>query len=532
MEGGFRLVEMIPYGSPQKENRSNPYMTTQGAPPVFQIEKKNGSEEMVRTSFHPFIADDLHFPERKNQNTFRIFCLGGSAAMGWPHELSESYPSYLLEILQNRYPSKKIEIINAAASTYASYRVKYIFDEVINYDPDLILIFSGNNEFLEHILYNDESPLRSPWRHFATVRVVHEIKNIFGKKKPVLDFKNYEPTFLIDIALGNTSPLKTSPNQLEKVKAHYEYNITEIVKHANISKVPVALLNVPTNIKDWSPHASIHGTEIDLPLWQKSFQKAMDLLEQKEYQAALPYFLKCVEIDSSYARSHYYLGKTFLALRRIPEAKSAFTNALIHDAYPFRALPEFNRILSKISVQNNTPLIDLVQLFENMASDSIIGEDVLIDHVHPRIFMNQKIAIQVADVLTRSGILPIPASEPNTPPGISSSKPRFAYYKHLFLIYRVLLQFDKIDRLSAELQDIKDSENNSTRYLLLKDQMNNYSSIAKAYQELLRFQEIGKLDSIYTPEQQQHIISDYIQMNRIDLASKMDRSIFEKFIPK
>src|SRR5262245_14260911 len=52
------------------------------------------------------------FPVDKSENTFRIFCLGGSAAQGWPHERRFTYPRYLEQLLAKAYPSRSFEVVN------------------------------------------------------------------------------------------------------------------------------------------------------------------------------------------------------------------------------------------------------------------------------------------------------------------------------------------------------------------------------------------------------------------------------------
>ena len=89
------------------------------------------------------------FPIRKPTNTFRVFCLGGSASAGWPHPPEEIYSRYLQRALEEAYPQQTIEVLNVSAHAYAAYRVRLIFQEVIEFEPDLIVIYSGNNEFLE-----------------------------------------------------------------------------------------------------------------------------------------------------------------------------------------------------------------------------------------------------------------------------------------------------------------------------------------------------------------------------------------------
>jgi len=60
-----------------------------------------------------------------------VFCLGGSASAGWPHPPLETYSAYLERALEKAYPDRRIEMINASAHGFASYRVRAVFDRVV-----------------------------------------------------------------------------------------------------------------------------------------------------------------------------------------------------------------------------------------------------------------------------------------------------------------------------------------------------------------------------------------------------------------
>ena len=44
-------------------------------------------------------------------------------------------------------------MINAGGISYASYRVAVVIKELARYEPDLFIIYTGHNEFLEERTY-------------------------------------------------------------------------------------------------------------------------------------------------------------------------------------------------------------------------------------------------------------------------------------------------------------------------------------------------------------------------------------------
>ena len=82
-------------------------------------------------------------PEKKGQ--FRIFILGESAAMGDPQP--EYGFSHILEVLlEKRYPHINFEIINTGVVAINSHAIRFIADDCLDWEPDLFIVYMGNNE--------------------------------------------------------------------------------------------------------------------------------------------------------------------------------------------------------------------------------------------------------------------------------------------------------------------------------------------------------------------------------------------------
>ncbi len=536
LEGGTRLLEVI---VPQFSlgNQFSPYVAYKNVQNVFTTGSLSGIDYYVRTQHHPYVLSSLRFRVKKPQNTFRVFCLGGSAALGWPHPSAQSYPAYLKKKLQLLYPDKNIEVVNVAASTYASYRVKTIFDEVINYKPDLILLYTGNNEFLERILYQPINPLGIPWKYSALIRTVHQSWAYFNPEKQVIDVENYRPTFLIDVALGNTSALKVSEEQYEQVVEHYRYNLTSMISEAQHNSVPIALLTVPVNVRNWRPHASVHRANLDSlshEKWQDRFAKGIQAFQKQQYERALPYFVQAGGIDDTHAELLYYIGKAYEYLAKERLSRSHLIGSLEADAYPFRALPRFNQILRTLSQEYQVPLADIEQAFINKAPMDLIGEDLMVDHVHPTVASNQLIADEVLETIWKSGILP--ARE-----GVTSSSVRLAVpsqaeatlplMQHLFLIYRVLLQFEKMDDLYLRCTELPDYEKGTQQYQDFMLNFDRYLEVMRPYQNLLLAQKTGRMREEFNSEEITAIIEDYVSLSKESLAVNMSEAEVNIFVP-
>src|SRR3984957_7303681 len=87
------------------------------------------------------------FLHPKPTNTFRIFLVGESAAKGSPQPRNLASSAFLQAMLQDAWPERHVEVINLGTVAVASYPVLGIMTEALNFNPDLIIIHTGHNEF-------------------------------------------------------------------------------------------------------------------------------------------------------------------------------------------------------------------------------------------------------------------------------------------------------------------------------------------------------------------------------------------------
>jgi hypothetical protein len=86
--------------------------------------------------------------------------MGGSTTYGHPYEDPTSFCGWLRELLNAAAPDHRWEVVNAGGISYASYRVALLMEELAGYQPDLFIIYSGHNEFLERRSYPQISRCR------------------------------------------------------------------------------------------------------------------------------------------------------------------------------------------------------------------------------------------------------------------------------------------------------------------------------------------------------------------------------------
>ena len=83
----------------------------------------------------------------KPAGTYRIFLLGGSAALGDPRPAFGA-GRYLQALLQDRFPKAHFEVVCVAMTAINSHTVLPIARECAHHQGDLWIIYMGNNEMV------------------------------------------------------------------------------------------------------------------------------------------------------------------------------------------------------------------------------------------------------------------------------------------------------------------------------------------------------------------------------------------------
>src|SRR4030042_7117972 len=94
----------------------------------------------IDREFNPFKLSSV-----KSENAYRIFILGSSAAQGEP-DGAFGFGRFLQVMFQDRSPNINIEVILAATAAINSHVVVEIAKDCAQHEPDLFIVYLGNNE--------------------------------------------------------------------------------------------------------------------------------------------------------------------------------------------------------------------------------------------------------------------------------------------------------------------------------------------------------------------------------------------------
>ena len=397
----------------------DPYVGFTSHAPLFVEQATPGGGAVMATARNKlrfFSAQE--FSRRKAAGTYRIFCMGGSTTYGRPYDDKTSFCGWLRALLPVADPSGQWELINAGGISYASYRVAMLMEELISYDPDLFIIYSGQNEFLERRTYEDlietPAPLRglgalaSHTRTYSALRRLVDWLKTAGDRPPRrLNRLAGEVDTLLNRSIGPDAYSRDDERR-RQVLAHFRYSLSRMVDIARSAGAGVILVTPASNLRHCSPFKSQHRAGLsaaDREEWQTLFGRARQAQEAGRPDAALAALEAAARIDDRYAHLHYWRGRVLDSRGRHEEARAAYQRALEEDVCPLRAFSQMRGIVAEVAAERGVARVDFAALVQNMAEHGIPGEDLFLDHVHPRIEVHRALAVALAASLAEQGVL-------------------------------------------------------------------------------------------------------------------------------
>ena len=144
-----------------------------GYPTHFFVRSEPGSPDLFRENpkfgwccFPPRLArapDPIRLSKAKPPGTYRIFVFGESAALGDP-EPAYGFSRILRELLEERCPGTKFEVVNVAMTAISSHVIVRIARDCLPFQGDLWILYMGNNEVIGPFGAGSVFGLKSPPR--------------------------------------------------------------------------------------------------------------------------------------------------------------------------------------------------------------------------------------------------------------------------------------------------------------------------------------------------------------------------------
>jgi len=296
------------------------------------------------------------FLKEKPENGYRIFILGESTVQGFPYDANVSISRILQRRLQDIFSNRIIEVINLGMTAINSYTLLDFADELLEQKPDVVLIYTGHNEYYGALgVASMESGSIPSWFKKLHLNLIHlktyqllqnTIGSIYKLFSPVSEEEAKE-TLMQQMVGKNIIPYNSE--MYREGLNQFRDNMSGLLRKLKDAQVPVIISDLSSNIKD------------------------------------LPPFYSLSDGNSESANSLYIEARRLEADSLFEKAKEKYFKAKDFDAIRFRAPEDINKIIYELADSPGCYHLSIKSIFEEYSPNGIVGDNLMTEHLHPNI---------------------------------------------------------------------------------------------------------------------------------------------------
>ena len=323
----------------------------------YLVMNSHASERYFSTKENATIGVFEPFRIKKSKGTFRVFVLGESTTLGFPFMASASFDRWLLYRLIHTFPERKFEIINVSLTAVNSYAVLGFAKEIVNYEPDAVMIYCGQNEYYGALGVGSTSQLGGNRKiiegvlYLRSFRFFQLIENTFSGIKNYVKGRSVDKHETLMQRMAARQEIPFHSTLYNRGVEQFKMNMEDVCKVLSQKKIPVFVSNLVSTEKDMRP------------------------------------FISSKKDSTSSAGYHYDLAEKAYKQNDFVRARQQYIYAKDLDMLRFRAPEELNTIIAGLPEKfHGVYLVDTKQQFENHSPHGIIGRETILEHVHPNIY--------------------------------------------------------------------------------------------------------------------------------------------------
>tara|TARA_R110002049_G_scaffold4601_5_gene32731 strand:+ start:1019799 stop:1021730 length:1932 start_codon:yes stop_codon:yes gene_type:complete len=361
----------------------DPYVGFSNQQPLMRQVTMDTGESYYQTATNKLDwFNDQSFPATKSANTRRVFCVGGSTTYGRPYWDGTSFVGWLRELFPLVQPDVQWEVINAGGVSYASYRVAAVMQELAEHEPDLFVVYCGQNEFLERRTYRDifDQPALRTNLHAALMRTRTWAfaDRLFGKVNDAPQTESPitlpgEVDEMLNHTVGPVDYHRDDVWQADVVR-HYTANLHRMVAIAETAGAKIVFVTPASNEMDCSPFKS---------------EPHADSHRVADFQ--------------------YEQGKKAFDAGQFSSALDRFRAAVNEDVCPLRAIDPIVDAVAAVAKQHRVPLVDFPALLRQQCliehGHECLGNQYFLDHVHPDNETHRRLALWILNELQEQSMV-------------------------------------------------------------------------------------------------------------------------------
>ncbi len=435
VEAGLRLI--APLSEPATEGLDrDPLVDLHQLDPLF-VPSADGTRWEIPPARWNFFRP-ASFRQVKPADGFRVFVLGGSTVQGRPYATETAFPAFLRVHWQTADPDLSLEVVNCGGVSYASYRVAALLDEVLTHQPDLVILYTGHNEFLEERTY---AAWRRVPRSLAPLvawgtrsQLVRRLAGSLQPPPPTVMPR--EVAARLDRGEAGLALFRRDPAWRGGVERHFAQTLAAMVARCGEAEVPLwlcvpaaDLVRTPPFKVAVDPQLPAAAREQVASLWQQLQEETTSTPELRVAQAR-----RIVELDPQHAGAAYLIGRDRWQRGDFEAAKRWLQRARDHDVCPLRATSPIVESVRAIAAAEGLATLDVPALLDqrrgersSQDGDGIADPQWFVDHVHPSVAGHQRIAEALYEQARRDERLPR-VGEPGTGGDLRARRQAVAAY--------------------------------------------------------------------------------------------------------
>ena len=314
------------------------------------------------------------FVEPAPANRYRVVFVGASTVQGFPHPRRLAAASFLQEMLADAWPEREVEVVNLGITSIASFAVAQVVEDALVLSPDLVVVYTGHNEF--YGLYGVGRYQRLKY-FLRQLRLTHLVDGLLGG----IGTRD-EPTDLIKMAAARGEVPLHGPGRAA-AEQNLRDNLRRVSQLCERAQVPLVLCTIVANDAGFAPVGSTEGDEA----WKARVEQAAQAMTRgyvapDDAEDALQQLEQAAALSSEHAWLWYLQGRALERLGRDAQAQRAFRKARDLDTMPWRAPTAHNAVIRAVAKEHGVVLADVEAAFVNAAPAQGVGWEWMVDHVH------------------------------------------------------------------------------------------------------------------------------------------------------
>lgn len=329
---------------------------------------------------------------QKPPGTLRIVALGESTTYGLFVGADAAFVAVLGRELAAR-SGRPAEALNLGCPGFASDRVAALLPTALALEPDLVVIYVGQNEMLG----GEEGPVggltpamrlrawllaRSSlvaWLDHAWTRALRGAETQRVREEVAALQAGEIPTFVAE-AVPPAQRVAPSAVFRARAAASYRANLERMIAAARGAGVPLLFVLPVANLRA-APFFSVHAPGFRAQSdFDAALRAAAALREAGKPAEALAALDRAVALSPEYALAHSLRGDLLHELGRDAEARDAYHRAI--DLLTYRITTPLEQTFVDVMRAEGVPWVDLRAVFQSDLS-AAGAKRLFVDHVHP-----------------------------------------------------------------------------------------------------------------------------------------------------